>query len=358
MFLLQREQFLENPLLGGPPFQPPQRLAAVVERLRQEVRPPDPRQRPQRGAQPPPVVLRHPDAQAHQLHVGRRGEPVRDLAVVLVGLPVIPGPRETRRPPHRPRVLLRGGGVLDVPPLVERRELPARGKRLRMGRHVVVEDLERAGGLLPPPQPLERRRLRHQRLPPQRESTVSDGRIQMGQRLLPFPSPRQPPPQVEPQSVPIPVLRELIEHPPKKRDPIPPPHPRQAPAQDVQRIRRQLTVRQHGRSEPLLRLGPPSPPEGVGPEAVRGRGPGPRRQGGVIRDRFERLLTIRPRLDGGGLPHRRQPIRQLLQRLPRNPRELFRRFPGLPERRPPGGTTKAPAATRRWRPRLGTFRSP
>ena len=268
VFLLQREQFLEHPLLGSPPFQPPQRLAPVVERLRQQVRPPDARQRAQRRAQPPPVVFRHPDPQAHQLHVGRRGEPVRDLAVVLVGLPVVPGPREPRGPPHRPRVLLGGGRVLDVPPLVERRELPPRGQRLRVRRHVVVEDLEGARGLLPPPQPLQRRGLRHQRLPPQREATIGDGRIQMGQRLLPFPGPRQPPPQVEPQPVPIPVLRELLQHPPQQRDPIPPPHPRQAPPQDVERIRRQFALRQLGRGEPLLRLGPPSPPQRVGAQPV------------------------------------------------------------------------------------------
>ena len=333
VFLFQREQFLEHPLLGGPPFQPPQRLAAVVEGLRQQVRPPDPRQGAQRGAQPPPVVLRHPDAQPHQLHVGRRGEPVRDLAVVLVRLPVVPGPREPRGPPHRPRVLLGGGGVFDVPPLVQRRELPPRGKRLRMGRHVVVEDLEGAGGLLPPPQPFERRRLRHQRLPPQREATIGDGRVQMGQRLLPFPGPRQPPPQVEPQPVPLPVLRELIKHPPQQRDPIPPPHPRQAPAQEMQRIRRQLAVRQLGRSQPLLRLRPPPPPQRIATQPVRSRGPSPGRERGVIGNRFQRLLPIRPRLNGRRGPHRRQPIRQFLQRLPRNPGELLGRLPGPPEAR-------------------------
>ena len=169
-----------------------------------------------------------------------------------------------------------------------------------MGRHVVVEDLEGAGGLLPPPQPFERRGLRHQRLPPQREATIGDGRIQMGQRLLPFPGPRQPPPQVEPQPVPLPVLRELIEHPPQQRDPIPPPHPRQAPPQQMQRIRRQLTVRQLGavsRSSASV-------------HRPRRSASAPSRYEAAARARADsaassaiaskRLLPIRPRLDGGG----------------------------------------------------------
>ena len=143
-----------------------------------------------------------------------------------------------------------------------------------MGRHVVVEDLQRPRGLLPPPQPFKRRRLRHQRLPPQREATIVDGRIQMGQRLLPFPGPRQPPPQVEPQPVPLAIVRELIQHPPQQRNPIPPPHPRQAPPQQMQRIRRQLTLRQLRRGKPFLRFGPASPPEGIGPKPVGRRGPG------------------------------------------------------------------------------------
>ena len=44
-------------------------------------------------------------------------------------------------------------------------------------------------------------------------------------------------------------------------------------------------------------------------------------------------------------PHRRQPIRQFLQRLPRNPRELFRRLPTHPNRnrqqKDEGGTDRS-----------------
>ena len=305
----------------------------------------------QRGAQPTAMVFRHADAQPHQLGIGRRGEPPRDLQIVLVRLPVVPGPREPRRPPHRPRVLLGGRRVPDVPPLVQRRELPPRRKRLRMRRHVVVQDLEGAGRLLPPPQPLQRRGLRHQRLPPQRKPTVGDGRIQMDQRLLPFPGPRQPPPQVKPQPVPIPVLRELPQHPPQQRNPIPPPHPRQAPPQQMQRIRRQFTVRQLGRSQPFLRLGPPPPPQRIATQPVRSRSPSPSRQRSVIGDGFQSLLPIRPRLDRRGSPHRRQPILQFLQRLPRNPGELLGRLARHPDRNrhqdregPDGDAQMAPPA--------------
>ena len=361
--LLERQQFLEDPLLGRPPFEPPQRLAPVVERLRQQIRPLDARQRAQRGAQPAPVVFRHPDAQPHQLAVRRRGEPPRDLQVVLVRPPVVPGPREPRRPPHRPRVLLGGRRGLDVAPLVERRELPPRGKRLPMRRHVVVQDLQRPRRLLAPSQPLQRRRLRGQRLTPQREAPLGNRRVQVDQRLFPVSGTRQPPPQIEPQAAPVPVLRELLQHPPQQRDPVPPPHPRKAPAKQVQRIRRQLAPRQFRRSQPLLRFRPPTPPKRVRPQPVRRRRPGPRREGRVIRNRRQRLLPVRPRRDRRRPPDRRQPVRQFLKRLPGNPRERLgraglRRGAGSRNRQEEGegsgGVKHARREAPRWRRRLGT----
>ena len=150
----------------------------------------------------------------------------------------------------------------------------------------------------------------------------------MDQRLLPFPRPRQPPPQIEPKPVPVPILRKLLHHPPQQRNPIAPPHPRQTPPQDVQRIRPQLAVRQHRRRQPLLRLRPPPPPQRIRPQPVRSRGPRPRRHRPIISNRLQRLLPIPPRLNRRRPPHRRQPIRQLLQRLPRNPRKLL----GRPQR--------------------------
>ena len=105
----------------------------------------------------------------------------------------------------------------------------------------------------------------------------------------------------------------------------------------MQRIRRQFTLRQLGRSQPLLRLRPPPPPQRITTQPIRSRGPSPRRQGSVISNRFQRLLPVHPRLDHRRPPHRRQPIRQFLQRLPRNPRKLSRPSPRPPQAEPPTG---------------------
>ena len=125
----------------------------------------------------------------------------------------------------------------------------------------------------------------------------------------------------------------------------------------MQRVRRQLAVGQHGSGQPFLRFRPPTSPQRVRPEPVRSRGPSPRRKSGVISNRFKRLLPIRPRLDRRRTPYCREPVRERLKRLPRNPRELFGRFPGLPNRarqQNKDGSGRNPGPSPRWRRRLGT----
>ena len=184
VILFERQQFFENPFLGGPAFQPPERLPAVVEGRRPEVRALYPGQRAERGAEPAAVELLDPDPELNQFSIARLGEAPGDLPVVFVGLPVVPRPGETLGPPHGLRILLGSRRRLDVPPLVQPGQLPAGRERLRVGRHVVVEGLQPPGGFLPAAEPLQDRRGSGQRFSPELEGSFGDYHLQVGEGLF------------------------------------------------------------------------------------------------------------------------------------------------------------------------------
>ena len=119
-----------------------------------------------------------------------------------------------------------------------------------------------------------------------------------------------------------------------------------------------------GGGEPLFRLRPASPPEGVRAQPIGGRRPRPGGHGRVIGDRLERLLPVGPGFDGGRLANRREPRRRGFERLPGNTGELAGIGGGGRGRRGPGrwGDRSAPACSptgegrTRLRPGLGAGR--
>ena len=87
-------------------------------------------------------------------------------------------------------------------------------------------------------------------------------------------------------------------------------------------VGRQLGPFKLGGGEPLFRLRPASPPQGVRTQPVGGRRPHPGGHGRVIGDRLERLLPVGAGFDGGGAANRREPRRRGFERLPGNAGEL------------------------------------
>ena len=128
--------------------------------------------------------------------------------------------------------------------------------------------------------------------------------------------------------------------------------------------RRQLGLREFGCGEPLFRLRPASPPEGVRAQPIGGRRPRPGGHGRVIGDRLERLRPVGAGFDGGGAANRREPRRRGFERLPGDTGELAGIGGGGPRKAGPRelGYRSAPACsptgegTTRLRPALGAGR--
>ena len=200
---------------------------------------------------------------------------------------------------------------------------PPRGERLLVRGHVVVEGFQRPGRLFAPAQPFHDRGGRGQRLPAEVKAPFGSYDLEVRERLFARPGAAQPASEVQ-MKLGLPrVVREFVEHPAEKRDAVRAAGSREALAQQMQRVCREVAARELGRGEPLLRLRPASAPEGVGAETVRGRCAAPARKPGVIGDLVERLLPVPPRFDGGGLPYGCEFRRRGFKSLPRDARLLL-----------------------------------
>ena len=319
VFLLERQQFFEDPLLGSAALEAPERLAPVVEGRRPQVFALDPGEGAERSAQAAAVVLLDSDAEVYEFRIACFGETAGDLPVVLVGLPVVPGLGEAFGAPHRPRILLGGGRRLDVRTLVELRQLPARGQRLLVGRHVVVERFEFPGGFFASSESLERSGGGGQRFAAEREATLGGSRFQVGQGFFARSGPGEAASEIEAEAVPVPVVGEFVENPAEERDPVLAAHPGKAPAEEMEGVRGQFAVCEFGRGEPFFGFGPAAAPEGVGPQPVGGRGPAACREGGIVGDRAERLLPVRPGFDGRGAADGGESFGQFFEGMPGDP---------------------------------------
>ena len=171
-----------------------------------------------------------------------------------------------------------------------------------MRGHVVVEGFQRPGRLLAPAEPFQYLRSRGQRLPAEVKAPFGHD-LEIGQRLFARLGAAHPASEVQ-MKLGLPrVVREFVEHPAQKRDAIAPAGTREALAQQMQRVGREVAARELGRGEPLLRFRPPSAPQRVRTQTVRGSCPAPARKPGVIGDLVQRLLPVSPGFDGGRLAH-------------------------------------------------------
>ena len=154
-----------------------------------------------------------------------------------------------------------------------------------MGRHVVVEGLERPGCFLPAAEPLQHPRGSGQCFTPEFERPLRGRRLQMHEGLFARPGARQAASEIETQAVLVPVVGEFVEYSAEKGDPFLSAHSGKTLSEQMQGVRRQLTAGELGGSQPLFGFRPPASPESVSPEPVGGRGPASGRERGVIGDR-------------------------------------------------------------------------
>ena len=201
---------------------------------------------------------------------------------------MVPRPGETLGPPHGPRILLGSRRRLDVPALVEPGQLPAGRERLRVGRHVVVEGLQPPGGFLPAAEPLQDRRRSGQRFSPELEGSFGDYQLQVSEGLFAIVGPAEDASEFEVHLQLSRILRKLLEHLPERGDGVLPAGARQALAQEMQGVGRQLGLREFGCGEPFFPpptsvpvAGRPRPADRRPPPAPGRKWPGHRRSPGA-----------------------------------------------------------------------------